>query len=94
MRYDRLRYGESFKNMELEHIASQYSIEEKFTVIISDHGLELMVKNGNHSTVVFLTASESLMLLDILQEEAVRLREIADQQSPLPIRYVFKNQMV
>ena len=56
---------------------------EKFTIRITDHGLLITDKEGKS---LDFSASEALMLLDVLKDEAVELRKIAEEASPLPVK--------
>lgn len=57
--------------------------QEKYTIKVTDEGLEIFcgAKRALH-----FTASEALMLLDILQNEEADLKRMADQASPAPFR--------
>lgn len=57
--------------------------KEKYTIKVTEEGLEIF-RGGKRD--LHLTASEALMLLDILQNEETNLRQIADKASPAPIR--------
>jgi len=59
---------------------------ERYRITIGDGGLEIRSSEGN--TLSF-TAAEALMLLDILKSEEKKLRVLADQASPLPVRIGF-----
>ncbi len=56
---------------------------ERFTIQVSDRGLEIRGRDGSGVT---LSPSEALMLLDILKDEASELARLADEASPLPMR--------
>jgi hypothetical protein len=58
-------------------------IKEKFTIEVTDNGLEIFCGGEK---VLHFTASEALMLLDILQNEEKNLKQMADEASPAPIR--------
>lgn len=60
--------------------------EEKFTIVVSEQGVSISDTKGEGLT---LAPMEALMLLDILKAEEARLRESADAQSPLPMRFLF-----
>jgi len=57
--------------------------KEKFTIEVTDIGLEIL---SGGKRIVHFTASEALMLLDILQNEETNLKRMADEASPIPIR--------
>ena len=59
--------------------------KEKFTIEVTDDGLEIFrgVKRALH-----FTAGEALMLLDILQNEEANLKRMADEASPAPMRII------
>ena len=56
---------------------------ERFTIEITEGGL--VITDGKGLSLEF-TAGEALMLLDILTEEEKRLRNIAQEASPGPIK--------
>lgn len=56
---------------------------ERFTIRISDRGLEIRCHDGGE---VILSATEALMLLDILKDEEPRLTKSAEASSPMPMR--------
>ena len=56
---------------------------EKFTIRITDHGIVIIGEEGN--TLEF-SAGEALMLLDVLKNEEVGLRRMAEEASPLPVK--------
>ena len=60
--------------------------EEKYTIEVSEQGVRISDAIGQSLT---LAPVDALMLLDILKAEEARLRELADAQSPLPIRFSF-----
>lgn len=60
---------------------------EKFTIEVTDDGLDIF--RGGKKALHF-TASEVLMLLDILQNEEANLKRMADEASPAPIRINYK----
>lgn len=60
-------------------------IREKFTIHMTDVGME--ISSGRGRRLAFI-ACEALMLLDILKEEEENLRRIADEASPLPRRLI------
>ncbi|MFC1825113.1 hypothetical protein ACFL9T_20565 [Thermodesulfobacteriota bacterium] len=58
-------------------------IKEKFTINITQNGVSIVDGEGKK---LQLTASEALMLLDILQNEELRLKAEAEKASPLPLK--------
>ena len=58
-------------------------VTERFTIEITGGGL--VVTSGKGVSLEF-TACEALMLLDILTEEEKRLRNMAQEASPAPIK--------
>jgi hypothetical protein len=60
-----------------------YEARERFTIRISDRGLEIQCHDGGEVT---LSAAEALMLLDILKNEESRLTKSAEASSPMPMR--------
>jgi hypothetical protein len=63
--------------------------KEKFTVKITDRGIEIISTAEGKENRMNFTAGEALMLLDILEHEAPKLKQIAQESSPLPIRIEF-----
>ena len=61
-------------------------IKERFTIKMTDKGVAVLGKDGNR---LDFTASEALMLLDILRSEEPKLKEITDQTTPIPINIKF-----
>ncbi len=59
---------------------------ERYRITIGEGGLEIRSSEGN--TLSF-TATEALMLLDLLKNEEEKLRLLADQASPLSVRIRF-----
>ena len=57
--------------------------QEKFTIKVTDNSLEIF---RGEERALHLTASEALMLLDILQNEEANLRQMAEKASPAPFR--------
>jgi hypothetical protein len=57
---------------------------ERYVITVGDAGLEIRDSKGN---ALSLTAAEALMLLDILKTEEEKLRQMADQASPMPVRF-------
>lgn len=56
---------------------------ERFTIRVSDRGLEIRCHGGGEVT---LPAAEALMLLDILKNEEAQLTRAAEASSPMPGR--------
>jgi hypothetical protein len=56
---------------------------EKRTIRITDNGVLITDPEGN---ALKFTAGEALMLLDILTNEATRLRDMAQEASPFPVK--------
>jgi hypothetical protein len=59
---------------------------ERYNITVGDGGLEIHSSDGN---IVSFTPTEALMLLDILKNEEEKLKLLAEQASPLPIRIRF-----
>ena len=59
---------------------------ERYSITVGDAGLEIRNSEGKG---VILTATEALMLLDILKNEEERLKLAAEKASPLPVRIHF-----
>jgi hypothetical protein len=55
---------------------------EKFTIKVTDNGVVVIGENG---TRMDFSVGEALMLLDILKNEEVELRKIAESASPLSL---------
>ena len=55
----------------------------KFTIEVKDTGVRI---HGGEGQTLFFTPIEALMLLDILKAEEVRLKTLAAEKSPLPIK--------
>jgi len=55
-------------------------INEKFTITVEEKGLVIL--GGDGSRIQF-TAVEALMLLDILKDEEGKLKEMAQDASPI-----------
>ena len=55
---------------------------EKFTITITDRGVVVIGENG---TRMEFSAGEALMFLDILKNEEVELRKMADSASPMSL---------
>ncbi len=61
-------------------------MKEKFTIKMTDKGVAVLGKDENR---LDFTASEALMLLDILRSEETKLKEMAEQAGPIPIKIKF-----
>jgi hypothetical protein len=59
---------------------------ERYRITVGEGGLDIQSSEGYGLT---LTATEALMLLDILKNEEEKLKLLAEQASPLPIRIRF-----
>jgi len=55
---------------------------EKFTIKVIDKGVVMIGEKGNR---LEFSAGEALMLFDILKNEEVELRKMAEATSPLPL---------
>jgi hypothetical protein len=53
---------------------------EKFTISVTERGVEILDKEG---VSLSFTALEALMVLDILKEQEPNLRRLANDASPL-----------
>ena len=53
---------------------------EKFTITVAEDGL--VIQSGDGMNLRF-TASEALMLLDILKNEEQKLKQMAEEASPI-----------
>ncbi|MGD9077322.1 MAG: hypothetical protein PVJ69_19045, partial [Desulfobacteraceae bacterium] len=58
-------------------------IKEKFTVEITESGVDII---GGERQLLHFTAVEALMLLDILRNEETKLKRMAKEASPIPIK--------
>ena len=58
-------------------------ITEKFTISVTDRGV---IITGKEENSMEFSAGEALMLLDILKDEEAKLRKIAEEASPLPVK--------
>ena len=58
-------------------------ITEKFTIKITDRGIFIL--SGEEKSLHF-SPGEALMLLDILRNEESKLRKMAEEASPIPIK--------
>ena len=56
---------------------------EKFTIKVSETGVVVTGEKGDR---LEFSAVEALMLLDILKNEEVALRKMADAASPMPVK--------
>ena len=59
------------------------NMTEKLRITITDSG-EVILSDQEKS--LHFTASEALMVLDILKSEETKLRRMADEASPIPIK--------
>ena len=59
---------------------------EKFTIEMTDAGMDIV---GREGISLSFSPVEALMLLDILKHEEENLRKMADEASPLPVRFRF-----
>ena len=55
---------------------------DKFTIEVTKTGVFILSSEG---ISLEFTAGEALMLLDILKNEELELRKIADKASPMPL---------
>ncbi len=55
---------------------------EKFTIKVTDKGVVVIGEKGDR---LEFSAGEALMVLDILKNEEVELRKMAEAASPLPL---------
>lgn len=58
-------------------------ITEIYTIKITESGLAILSGKGKS---LHFTATQALMLLDILREEEQRLKQMAQEASPIPIK--------
>ena len=58
-------------------------IKEKFTIKMKDDGIDIIGGDGNS---LYFTASEALMLLDILRNEEPNLKQMAEKASPMSMK--------
>ena len=56
---------------------------EKFTIRITDNGVAIISGGGER---LDFAAPEALMLLDILKNEEAKLKKMAEDASPIPIK--------
>jgi hypothetical protein len=59
---------------------------ERYSITVGDAGLEIRDRRGKRLS---FTATEALMLLDILKNEEERLKLAVEKASPLPTRIRF-----
>jgi len=59
---------------------------ERYRITVGDGGLEIC---GNKGKRFIFSATEALMLLDILKNEEDKLRLAAEKASPLPVQIRF-----
>ncbi len=62
---------------------------ERFSIKISDKGIIIISTEKDQEKSLSFTASEALMLLDILKNEEKKLHEMAQKESPLHFRMTF-----
>ena len=55
---------------------------EKFTIKVTDNGVVVIGEKGNRME---FSAGEALMLLDILKNEEIELRKMAESASPMSL---------
>lgn len=60
--------------------------KERYRITVGDGGLEIHPSRGSS---LHFTAAEALMLLDILKNEEDKLKRMAEQASPMPVRMQF-----
>ena len=65
------------------------SFEEKLTVVVGQNGVVVKALDEGAEIQLRLTASEALMLLDILENERRRLEGMAREASPFPFKMDF-----
>lgn len=59
------------------------NMTEKFRITITDSGEVILT---DQEKTLHFTASEALMVLDVLRSEEARLRRMADEASPIPMK--------
>ncbi|MBW1707083.1 MAG: hypothetical protein JRJ86_18310 [Deltaproteobacteria bacterium] len=59
---------------------------EKFTIKVTDSGVVIIGEEGNR---LKFSVGEALMLLDVLKNEEVELRKMAEEKSPTPVKIQF-----
>ena len=59
---------------------------EKFTIKVTDSGVVIIGEEGNR---LKFSAGEALILLDVLKNEEVELRKMAEEKSPMPVKIQF-----
>ena len=64
--------------------------EEKLTVVVGKNGVILKALEEGAEIRLGLTASEALMLLDILENERQRLEDMVREASPFPFKMDFR----
>ena len=60
-------------------------IEEKYTIEVTDTGLDIFC---GKERALYFTTRDALMLLDILKNEETNLKQMAEEASPVPIRII------
>ena len=63
-----------------------YQFTEKFTIKVTDSGVVIIGEEGNR---LKFSVGEALMLLDVLKNEEVELRKMAEEKSPTPVKIQF-----
>ena len=58
-------------------------IREKFTIKVTESGVVMI---GGEGERLHFTPAEALMLLDILRNEEAKLKKMAEEASPIPIK--------
>jgi len=58
-------------------------VKEKFTIKMKDNGVDIIGGDGKN---LYFTAVEALMLLDVLRNEEPKLKQMAEEASPIPIK--------
>ena len=78
-----LKIGDFFNASQLIEEELYEGIKEKFTVEMTESGVDIL---GGDGQVLHFTAVEALMLLDILQNEEAELKRMAEEASPISIK--------
>ena len=63
-------------------------IREKFTIKMTENGVNII--NSEEQEMHF-SASEALMLLDILKNEEKKLKTMSEKAAPIPVRIKFED---
>ena len=72
-----------FRNISPESYPEIRTLTDKFTIKVKKSGVLVLSAEGKS---LEFTAGEALMLLDILKNEEAKLRKVADEASPMPIK--------